>query len=64
MVGRYSALAFLLPATTFAGYALGWLLDRLFHTSFLYLVFLLCGIAAGFMELIRTIQRDVPDDRS
>ncbi len=55
---RYAGLAFLLPASTFAGYAVGWALDRLFQTNFLYLVFLLLGIAGGFLELIRTIQRD------
>ncbi len=58
LAARYAGLAFLLPASTFAGYAVGWLLDRLFETNFLYLVFLVFGIAGGFMELIRTVQRD------
>lgn len=60
-VGRYSGLAFLLPACTFAGYAVGWGLDRLLQTNFLYLVFLLFGIAGGFLELLRTIERDRGD---
>ncbi len=64
LVARYSGLAFLLPATTFAGYVIGWLLDRLFRTRFLYLVFLLFGIAGGFMELLRTLRRDIEDERS
>jgi len=63
LVGRYSGLAFLLPASTFAGYALGWALDRLFQTNFLYLVFLLFGIAGGFLELVRTLRRDLEDER-
>jgi len=63
LVGRYSGLAFLLPAGTFAGYALGWALDRLFQTNFLYLVFLLFGIAGGFLELIRTLRRDLENER-
>jgi|YelNatPaOPRAMG01_1025707.scaffolds.fasta_scaffold360167_2 F0F1-type ATP synthase assembly protein I len=63
MVGRYSGLAFVLPASTVAGYAVGWALDRAFKTNFFYLVFLLCGIAAGFLELLRTIQRDSQDER-
>jgi len=58
-----SGLAFLLPASTFAGYAVGWLLDRLFQTKFLYLVFLLFGIAGGLVELIRTLQRESRDER-
>jgi len=61
-VGRYSSLAFLLPASSFAGYVVGWLLDHLFHTGFLYLVFLLFGIAGGFLELIRTLRQDLRDE--
>jgi F0F1-type ATP synthase assembly protein I len=57
-VGRYSALAFLLPASTFMGYLIGWLLDRVFGTSFLSVVFLLLGIAAGFVEMVRMVQKD------
>lgn len=63
LVGRYSGLAFLLPAATFAGYAVGWLLDRWLGTSFLYLIFLLFGIAGGFLELVRTLRRDLEDER-
>jgi ATP synthase protein I len=40
------------------GYAIGYGLDRLFGTSFFYIVFLLIGIAAGFVELIREVQRN------
>ena len=53
-IARYSQLAFVLPAATVAGWILGELLDRLFHTQFLYIVGLLLGIVAGFVELIRT----------
>jgi len=48
----------MLPAATATGYFLGLLLDRLFGTSFLYLVFLLIGIIAGFVELIRVVTRN------
>jgi F0F1-type ATP synthase assembly protein I len=61
-VGEYTSLAFVLPAATFVGYAIGYLLDKAFHTSFLYLVFLILGIAAGFVQLIRQVQRDTRDD--
>jgi ATP synthase protein I len=53
-LARYSQLAFVLPACTFAGWVLGALADRWLHTSWLYLVGLLLGIAAGFVELVRT----------
>jgi F0F1-type ATP synthase assembly protein I len=52
-LARYSQLAFVLPAATIAGWILGALLDKWLHTTWLYLVGLLLGIAAGFVELIR-----------
>ena len=60
-VGEYMSLAFLLPAATFVGYVIGYLLDKAFHTHFLYIVFLIIGIAAGFVQLIRQVQRDTRD---
>jgi F0F1-type ATP synthase assembly protein I len=54
----------LLPAATFVGYAIGYLLDKAFGTQFWYLVFLLLGIAAGFVQLIRRLLRDTSDDGS
>jgi F0F1-type ATP synthase assembly protein I len=63
MVAEYSSLAFLLPAATVAGWAIGYLLDRAFHTNFLYMVFLILGIAAGFVQLLRQVTRDTHDDR-
>lgn len=60
-VGRYTSLAFLLPSSTVAGYIVGYLLDKFFGTHFLYIVFLILGIASGFIQLIRQIQRDTRD---
>ena len=54
---RYSQLAFVLPAATVTGWIVGALLDRWLHTTWLYLLGLLLGIAAGFVELIRTTLR-------
>jgi F0F1-type ATP synthase assembly protein I len=64
MVGEYTSLAFLLPAASLVGYAIGYLLDRAFHTHFLYIPFLILGIAAGFVQLIRQVLRDTRDDGS
>ena len=58
MAGEYTALAMTLPAATFVGYVIGHLLDRWLGTHFLYIVFLLLGIAAGFVQLIRQVQKD------
>jgi F0F1-type ATP synthase assembly protein I len=54
-IGKYSQLAFLFPATTVVGWLLGLGADHLFHTKWLYLVGLILGIIAGFIELIRTV---------
>ena len=53
-VARYSQLAFVLPACTVVGWLIGLGLDHWLHTTWLYLVGLLFGIAAGFVELVRT----------
>jgi len=54
-IARYSHLAFVLPAATFVGWLLGAALDRWLDTGWLYLVGLIAGIVAGFVELIRTV---------
>ena len=62
--GEYTSLAFLLPISTFVGYAIGYLLDKAFGTHFLYLVFLVLGTISGFVQLIRHVLRDTRDDGS
>ncbi len=58
MLGRYLSLAMMLPLATFIGYAIGYYLDKAFHTTFLKIVFLLIGIASGFLELFRELNKD------
>ena len=62
MAGEYTTLAVTLPVSVVVGYLLGRLLDRWLGTSFLYIVFLLLGIAAGFVQLIRQVQKDSGPD--
>lgn len=59
LAGRYSSLAFLLPSCVVVGYGIGYFLDKALGTSYLYLVFLLIGIVAGFVELIRELRKDL-----
>jgi len=59
--GKYYTVAFLLPVSILVGYAIGYFLDKAFHTTFLKLVFLLFGIAAGLIETVRELSK--PDDR-
>ncbi len=55
---KYTAFATALPATTFAGYLIGYGLDKWLGTSYLKIVFLILGIVSGCVELIRQIVRD------
>jgi F0F1-type ATP synthase assembly protein I len=55
--GEYSHAAFILPASIFVGYAIGYLLDKWLGTTWLYMVFLLLGIAAGLVQVIRFANR-------
>jgi F0F1-type ATP synthase assembly protein I len=52
-VGRYSQLAVIFPAATVVGLIIGAALDRWLHTTWLYLLGLILGIVAGFVELIK-----------
>jgi F0F1-type ATP synthase assembly protein I len=56
---RYTSIAMMLPASTFAGYLIGSALDQWLHTTYLTIVFLLLGIASGFLQLIRMLMRDM-----
>jgi len=54
-LAKYSQLAFIFPAATVAGWLIGLALDHWLHATWLYLVGLILGIIAGFVELIRTV---------
>jgi ATP synthase protein I len=63
LLARYSQLAVMMPAATFVGWVIGYLLDKWLHTSYLYLIGLLLGIAAGFVELIRSVMAGEKDTK-
>jgi ATP synthase protein I len=53
-----STMGMVLVASTFVGFLAGYYLDRWLHTSpWFSIVGLLLGIAGGFRELIRAVQR-------
>jgi F0F1-type ATP synthase assembly protein I len=62
VVGEYTSLAFLLPASALIGYFLGYLLDKEFETSWMYIAGVILGSVAGFVQLIRQLMRDTRDD--
>jgi ATP synthase protein I len=57
-IGKYLNLALLLPISTFVGFLMGYGLDKLFHTTWIRFVFLALGSVAGFIELIRELNKD------
>jgi ATP synthase protein I len=59
-MARYSQLAVVLPACTVAGWLIGLALDHYLHTTWLYLLGLILGIVAGFIELVRTVISNEP----
>ena len=56
--GNYAQLAFVFPAATVIGWLIGVGLDKWLHTTWLYIVGLILGIIAGFVELIRTVSKN------
>jgi len=58
VLGVYLSLAMTLPVSTAVGYFMGILLDKLFGTHFLYIIFLILGVVSGFVQLFRQVMRD------
>jgi F0F1-type ATP synthase assembly protein I len=56
-MANYAQLAIVFPAATVLGWLLGLALDHWLHTTWLYLVGLIFGIVAGFVEMIRTVAK-------
>lgn len=55
---KFLGLGFLIPCAIAVGYFLGYGLDRLFHTHFLYIVFLILGAIGGLMAMVREARRN------
>jgi len=60
-MARYSELAVIFPAATVVGWLGGVALDRWLHTQWLYLLGLILGIVAGFVQLIRMVSSSEAD---
>ena len=57
-VGRYLGLAMMLPLCVVIGLVIGHLLDKWLGTTFLRMTFVIFGIAAGFLQLIRELSAE------
>ncbi len=54
---RYSQVAFIIPAAVVVGLLLGKLCDYWLHTHWLFLVGIIVGAIAGFIDMIRMITK-------
>jgi len=59
-LGKYYGMIFILPAAVLVGFGIGYALDKAFHTTFLKIVFLFLGVAAGMIDLFRELTKDDP----
>ncbi|HEX4748328.1 MAG TPA: AtpZ/AtpI family protein [Bryobacteraceae bacterium] len=58
-LGKYLSLALTLPASVFAGYLLGALADHYFHKPILIALGIILGMAAGLIQILKELSRDV-----
>lgn len=60
-----SSVGLQLVISTFVGFAIGYFLDRFFKTSpWLTIIFLIIGIVAGFLELLRIARKQNEPDKN
>jgi F0F1-type ATP synthase assembly protein I len=55
-VGRYSGMAFAIPAAVVVGYFIGSWLDGRFGTHSLYIVGVVLGAAGGLIQVVRQLK--------
>lgn len=64
-LARGTRHAFEIAATTIVGAGIGWLLDRWLGSGpWLFLLFLLLGIAAGFWNLMKAVNAEAAEVRA
>ena len=55
---RLTQIAFILPAAVFVGWIAGAALDKWLHQQWIYLVGLVLGVVAGFVQVLRLISNE------
>lgn len=63
MVAEYSNLAFIIPSSLLVGYAIGYGLDKWLGTNYWYIVWLLIGIIAGMVDVVKKVMGDFQKDQ-
>lgn len=58
LIGEYSGLAVMMPAAALIGFVIGYALDAWLHTGHVFeIIFVILGIVAGMLELVRVVNR-------
>ncbi len=52
---KLTQIAFILPVAVFVGWALGAMLDKWLHQNWIYLVGIILGSVAGFIQIFRLV---------
>jgi F0F1-type ATP synthase assembly protein I len=55
---RLMQIAFILPTALVVGWLAGYLLDKWLHQHWIYLVGILLGCVAGFVEVFHIVQKN------
>ncbi|HEX3661046.1 MAG TPA: AtpZ/AtpI family protein [Acidobacteriaceae bacterium] len=55
---RLTQIAFILPAAVFIGWIAGAALDKWLHQQWIYLVGLVLGVVAGFIQVLRLVSSE------
>jgi ATP synthase protein I len=55
---KLTQIAFILPIAVFVGWILGTLLDKWLHQHWIYLVGIIFGCVAGFIQIFRLISSE------
>lgn len=58
---RLTQIAFILPAAVFVGWIAGAALDKWLHQQWIYLVGLVLGVVAGFIQVLRLVSSESKD---
>ncbi len=60
---RLMQIAFILPCAVVAGWLVGYLLDKWLHQHWIYIVGLLLGCVAGFIEVFHIVLENEKDNQ-
>jgi ATP synthase protein I len=60
---RMLQIAFILPISVVVGWLIGVALDKWLHQSWIYLPGVVLGCVAGFVELLRQVQKTENDEK-